>query len=210
MSASPTIGVLAIQGDVREHSSRLTDSGATVRLVKYSEDFVGIQGLVIPGGESTTMSILAEKNGLLEPLRGLKNQIPMYGSCAGLIMLADMVSDGRMNQQTIGGLHITAQRNAFGRQKDSFELDLKIEKLGEPAFHAIFIRAPLVTQVGADVEVLASITEDVKVSDTDAGHIPTTRIVAIQQGNLLATSFHPELTSDLRVHQYFVEMVRSA
>lgn len=207
MSASPTIGVLAIQGDVREHSKRLVDSGALVREIKHASDFAGISGLVIPGGESTTMSILADKNNLFGPLRQLSKEIPMYGSCAGLIMLADVVTDGRVDQPTIGGLHITAQRNAFGRQRDSFEIDLDIPALGSPSFHAIFIRAPLVTQVSTGVDVLATIKESVSFGDTQN---EDERIVAVRQGNLLATSFHPELTSDLRFHQYFVEMVRSA
>ena len=207
MSSSPTIGVLAIQGDVREHSKRLAESGAVVRAVKLHSDLAGISGLVIPGGESTTMSILAERNHLLEPLRELSQEIPMYGSCAGLIMLADVVTDGRVDQPTIGGLHITAQRNAFGRQRDSFEIDLDIAALGSPAFHAIFIRAPLVTRVSPAVQVLATIREPVAFGDT---HSHDERVVAVRQGNLLATSFHPELTSDLRFHQYFVEMVRSA
>lgn len=200
---SPVIGVLAIQGDVREHAHCLAESGADVRLVKTAEQLKGVAGLVIPGGESTTMSILAVKNNLLEPLRELRNTIPMYGSCAGLIMLADTITDGRSDQQTIGGLHITARRNAFGRQVDSFEIDLPIPALGAPDYHAIFIRAPLVEAAASDVEVLAVIPADKSLTKSD-------QIVAVRQDNLLATSFHPEITSDMRVHKYFVEMVRSA
>ena len=200
---SPVIGVLAIQGDVREHAHCLAESGAEVRLVKTVEQLQGIAGLVIPGGESTTMSILAVKNNLLEPLRALRTQIPMYGSCAGLIMLADTITDGRSDQQTIGGLHITARRNAFGRQVDSFEIDIPIPALGEPDYHAIFIRAPLVESAAQDVEVLAVIPAAKSLTMSD-------QIVAVRQDNLLATSFHPEITSDMRVHEYFVEMVRSA
>ena len=207
MSASPIVGVLAIQGDVREHSNKLQESGAIVRAVKHPGELAGISGLVIPGGESTTMSILAANNNLFEPLRELSKNIPMYGSCAGLIMLADEVTDGRSDQQTIGGLNITAARNAFGRQRDSFEIDLEIQALGPPKFHAIFIRAPLVTQIGNDVEVLATISDSVSLGEAKA---QDERIVAVRQGNLLATSFHPELTSDLRFHQYFVEMVKLA
>ena len=200
---SPVIGVLAIQGDVREHAHCLEQSGAQVRLVKTVEQLRGIAGLVVPGGESTTMSILAVKNNLLEPLRELRNAIPMYGSCAGLIMLADTITDGRSDQETIGGLHISARRNAFGRQVDSFEIDLAIPALGEPDFHAIFIRAPLVESAAADVEVLAVIPAANSLTNSD-------QIVAVRQDNILATSFHPEITSDLRFHKYFVEMVRSA
>ncbi len=207
MGASPIIGVLAIQGDVREHSKMLVESGAVVREVKHASDFAGVAGLVIPGGESTTMGILADKNNLFEPLRAAARELPVYGSCAGLIMLADVVTDARLDQPTIGGLHITAQRNAFGRQRDSFEIDLDIDAIGAPAFHAIFIRAPLVTSVGPQVEVLCAMKESVSRDDT---HSQDERIVAVRQGNLLATSFHPELTSDLRFHQYFIEMVRSA
>ena len=200
---SPVIGVLAIQGDVREHAHCLSELGTQVRLVKSVEQLSGLAGLVIPGGESTTMSILAVKNNLIEPLRELSSHIPMYGSCAGLIMLADTITEGRSDQQTIGGLHITAKRNAFGRQVDSFEIDLKIPAIGEPDFHAIFIRAPLVESASDSVEVLATIPSEMSLTGSE-------QIVAVRQGNLMATSFHPEITSDLRIHKYFVEMVRSA
>lgn len=196
---TPNIGVLAIQGDVREHANHLAASGANVTLVKTPEALAKVDGLVIPGGESTTMSILAVKNNLLEPLRVARTQIPMYGSCAGLIMLADRIADGRSDQQTIGGLNITARRNAFGRQVDSFEIDLPIPALGEPDFHAVFIRAPLVDSVGEGVEVLA------KIENAEGA-----QVVAVKQGNLLATSFHPEIVPDLRIHNYFVEMVKNA
>jgi 5'-phosphate synthase pdxT subunit len=201
--ASPTIGVLALQGDVREHCAHLEQCGVSVTTVKSVTDLNGVDGLVIPGGESTTMSILALKNNLLEPLREFRETNPVYGSCAGLIMLAEHITDGRSDQHTIGGLHITAQRNAFGRQIDSFETDLNIPVLGDVPFHAVFIRAPLVTDIADDVEVLARIPAEKSAS----GH---EQIVAVRQGNLLATSFHPEITPDLRFHQYFVEMVRVA
>ena len=200
---SPVIGVLAIQGDVREHAHCLTELGSQVRLVKSVEQLSGLAGLVIPGGESTTMSILAVKNNLIEPLRELSSQIPMYGSCAGLIMLADSISDGRADQETIGGLNITAKRNAFGRQVDSFEIDLHIPAIGEPDYHAVFIRAPLVEAASSAVEVLAAIPADKSLTGTD-------QVVAVRQDNLMATSFHPEITSDLRIHKFFVDMVRSA
>lgn len=200
---SPVIGVLAIQGDMREHARCLSELDVFVRLVKTAQQLEGLDGLVIPGGESTTMSILAVKNQLIEPLRDLRKKIPMYGSCAGLIMLADSVIDGRSDQQTIGGLAISAKRNAFGRQVDSFEIDLHIPVIGEPDFHAIFIRAPLVESASAQVEVLAAIPAAKSLTGSD-------QIVAVRQGNLMATSFHPEITDDLRIHKYFVEMVRSA
>ena len=195
--STPNIGVLAIQGDVREHANHLMQCGAEVTLVKTPEVLSAVDALVIPGGESTTMSILAVKNSLIEPLREARNKIPMYGSCAGLIMLADRITDGRSDQQTIGGLNITAKRNAFGRQVDSFEIDLKIPAIGEPDFHAVFIRAPLVEEVGSGVEVLATIPA-------------TGEVVAVRQGNLLATSFHPEIVPDFRIHKYFLEMVKNA
>ena len=201
--AAPTIGVLALQGDVREHRAHLEAVGAKTIAVKSAEDLDTIHGLVIPGGESTTMSILAVKNHLLEPLRSFRESHPIYGSCAGLIMLADDILDGRPDQHTLGGLDITARRNAFGRQIDSFEIDLSIPVLGDVPFHALFIRAPLVTRVGQGVEVLATIA-------TPDSSVEPERIVAVRQGNLLATSFHPEITPDLRLHQYFAEMVRVA
>lgn len=195
--STPNIGVLAIQGDVREHFNHLAACGAQVSLVKTVESLAKVNALVIPGGESTTMSILAVKNNLIEPLREASKKIPMYGSCAGLIMLADRITDGRDDQQTIGGLNITAQRNAFGRQVDSFEIDLKIMQIGEPDFHAVFIRAPLVSQIGSNVEILATLPN----SD---------QVVAVRQDNLMATSFHPEIVPDFRIHKYFLDMVKAA
>lgn len=195
-----TIGVLAIQGDVQEHITSLTACGVEAAPVKTRTGIESVDGLVIPGGESTTMSILAIKNDLFAPLRTLRAQgMPMYGSCAGLIMLSDQISDGRPDQETIGGLNIVAQRNAFGRQVDSFEIDVDMPALGETPFHAVFIRAPLVSSVGEGVSVLASL---------DSNH--ESRVVAVRQNNLLATSFHPELTSDNRIHQFFVDMVSSS
>ena len=202
MSAIPRIGVLAIQGDVREHIQHLSASNAEAIPVRTLDELVDLQGLVIPGGESTTMSILAKKNNLFERLRELARSIPMYGSCAGLIMLANTIRDGRPDQESIGGLDIVAARNAFGRQVDSFEIDLRIPAIGEPDFRAVFIRAPLVESVGESVEVLATIPKQTFGDDQD-------RIVAVRQDNLLATSFHPEIVPDLRIHKYFVEMVKS-
>ncbi|MEV0150951.1 MULTISPECIES: pyridoxal 5'-phosphate synthase glutaminase subunit PdxT [unclassified Nonomuraea] len=192
-SRPPTIGVLALQGDVREHLRMLTEAGATAVAVRRPAELAAVDGLVIPGGESTTMWKLADTFELLEPLRGrVKAGMPAYGSCAGMIMLADRIEDGVSGQQTIGGIDMVVRRNAFGRQVDSFEADLDFA--GEPV-HAVFIRAPWVESVGPDVKVLGMAE-------------PGDRIVAVRQGPLLATSFHPELTGDTRVHRYFVDMVR--
>jgi 5'-phosphate synthase pdxT subunit len=170
-----------------------------VTRVRSLDDLAAIDALVIPGGESTTMSKLALSNGLMEPLREARRSgMPMYGSCAGMIMLADRVTDARPDQETIGGLDITVRRNAFGRQVDSFETDIAIVGVGDDPVHAVFIRAPWVESAGPEVEVLATIE-----TDDDAG-----TIVAVRQGPLLATSFHPELTGDHRIHTMFVEIVR--
>lgn len=199
MSDSPVIGVLALQGDVREHERALARVGANPTAVRRIEQLREIDGLVIPGGESTTMSKLAIIDGFLEPLRAARAAgLPMYGSCAGMIMLADRVLDARPDQETIGGLDITVRRNAFGRQVDSFEADVDIAGMSGGAFPAVFIRAPWVESVGGAVEVLATLG-----SGATAG-----TIVAVRQGPLLATSFHPELTDDGRIHQAFVEIVR--
>jgi 5'-phosphate synthase pdxT subunit len=191
VTRAPRVGVLALQGDVREHSRALTAVGADPVPVKRPEELVGLDGIVLPGGESTTMGRLMELFGLLEPLRGLlKAGLPAYGTCAGMILLADEVVDGRPDQQLLGGLDMTVRRNAFGSQVDSFESDLELAGLG--TVHGVFIRAPWVERVGADVEVLASVD----------GHP-----VAVRQGSLLATSFHPELTDDVRVHDLFVRRI---
>jgi 5'-phosphate synthase pdxT subunit len=197
--ADALVGVLALQGDFREHEHALAACGAATRRIRTVEDLEGIDALVVPGGESTTMSNLALRWGLMEPLRELvRGGLPAYGSCAGMIMLADRIEGGRPDQETIGGLDVTVLRNAFGRQVDSFEADLSIPAFGAAPMHAVFIRAPWVEQAGPEVEVLGSVP-----TGPAAG-----RIVAVRQGHLLATSFHPELTGDTRVHQYFVEMVR--
>ncbi|MFI7637143.1 pyridoxal 5'-phosphate synthase glutaminase subunit PdxT [Nonomuraea sp. NPDC049400] len=192
-STVPTIGVLALQGDVREHVRMLQEAGASATAVRRPAELEAVDGLVVPGGESTTMWKLAETFDMLEPLRmRIKEGMPAYGSCAGMIMLADRIEDGIAGQQTIGGIDMVVRRNAFGRQVDSFESDLDFA--GERV-HAVFIRAPWVESVGGDVEVLGRCE-------------PGDRIVAVRQGPLLATSFHPELTGDTRVHRYFVDMVR--
>jgi 5'-phosphate synthase pdxT subunit len=195
----PNIGVLALQGDVREHETVLGECGARTSRVRSAEQLDGVEALVIPGGESTTMSKLAVTFDLLEPLRArVETGMPVYGSCAGMIMLADRLEGGRPDQQTIGGIDMVVRRNAFGRQVDSFEADLAMPEIGDEAMHAVFIRAPWVESVGPDVQVLGRVE----------GGPATGRIVAVRQGDLLATSFHPELTGDSRVHRYFVSMVR--
>jgi pyridoxal 5'-phosphate synthase pdxT subunit len=198
---SPRIGVLALQGDVREHLRALTDSGAEAVPVRRVEELESVDGLVIPGGESTTIGKLAAAFDLLEPLRKrIDGGMPAYGSCAGMILLADRVLDGVEGQQTLGGLDVTVRRNAFGRQVDSFEETIPVTGIeGEP-FHAVFIRAPWVESVGPDVEVLGAV---------EAGPAAG-RIVAVRQGGLLATSFHPELAGDARVHALFVEIVKES
>ena len=194
-----TVGVLALQGDVREHLNALAESDALARPIRRPEELDDVDGLVIPGGESTTMSNLAITFGLLDPIRKrIAGGMPVYGSCAGMIMLAATVLDGRPDQESFGGIEMTVRRNAFGRQVDSFEAPVAIDGISGGDFHAIFIRAPWVEEVGPDVRVMGRVT-----SGPAAG-----RIVVVQQGNLLATAFHPELTGDLRVHRHFVELVQ--
>jgi pyridoxal 5'-phosphate synthase pdxT subunit len=189
----PVIGVLALQGDVREHVRALGEAGATARPVRRLSEIEAVDGLVIPGGESTTLWKLATAFDLMDPLRKvIAGGMPAFGSCAGMIMLADRLQDGVEGQQTLGGIDMTVRRNAFGRQVDSFERDIRIA--GEPTpFHAVFIRAPWVERAGPDVTVLGE----------DNG-----RIIAVRQGPLLATAFHPELTPDRRVHKLFTQMVK--
>ena len=187
----PVIGVLALQGDVREHVRALEAAGATAKPVRRLHEIEASDGLVIPGGESTTLWKLATAFELLDPLRKLiADGMPAFGSCAGLIMLADRLVDGVEGQQTFGGIDMIARRNAFGRQVDSFEREVSFD--GKP-FRAVFIRAPWVERAGPSVTVLGE----------DDG-----RIIAVRQGPLLATAFHPELTPDLRVHELFVSMVK--
>jgi 5'-phosphate synthase pdxT subunit len=193
------IGVLALQGDVREHLAALRALGADPVSVRRPAELAACDGLVIPGGESTTMVKLARIFELLEPLReAVRDGLPAFGTCAGMIMLADRIEDGAAGQESIGGLHITVRRNAFGRQVDSFEEDLHIRELGGQPVRAVFIRAPWVEDAGESVQVLARVE-----------HGPAAgRIVAARQGDLLVTSFHPEVTGDHRVHQFFVDIVR--
>jgi 5'-phosphate synthase pdxT subunit len=196
---APTIGVFALQGDVREHLRALSTIGVTALGVRRPSELDACDALVIPGGESTTMAKLARSFELFEPLRDrIKLGMPVFGTCAGMILLADRVEDGIAGQETLGGLDITVRRNAFGRQVDSFEGDLAFSGLDGPV-HAIFIRAPWVEEAGSGVEVLARVEDGPAVG----------RIVAVRQGPLLATSFHPEVGGDLRLHQLFVDLVRS-
>jgi pyridoxal 5'-phosphate synthase pdxT subunit len=196
----PVIGVLALQGDVREHLAALREQGAEAVTVRRPTELAAVDGLVIPGGESTTMVKLAARFELLEALRAaIKGGLPAYGSCAGMILLADRILDAPPDQETIGGLDATVRRNAFGRQVDSFESDIAFEGLAGGDVHAVFIRAPWVEEAGAGVAVLGRVV----------GGAADGRIVAVRQGNLVATSFHPELTGDRRVHALFVDIVRA-
>ncbi len=200
------IGVLAIQGDVREHAAALERCGVAAVPVRRCEELAGVAGLVIPGGESTVIDKLLRAFGLREPVRErMAEGMPVYGSCAGMILLADRVADGVRDQQTLGGIDMTVRRNAFGRQMDSFEVDLDIAEVTAPrhAFRAVFIRAPWVEQMGPDVQALALLPRRGAEADS-----PTARVVAVRQGALLATSFHPEVGGDDRVHAHFVDIVR--
>ena len=201
---STTIGVLALQGDVREHLAMLERAGARAVPVRRSGELAQIDGIVLPGGESTTMHKLSRTFDLFEPLRAaLRGGLPAFGTCAGMIMLADQIEGGIDGQETLGGLDVVVRRNAFGRQVDSFEAELDVVVDGEPLdppFTAVFIRAPWVEKVGSEVEVVA------RVADGEA----VGRIVAVRQGRLLATSFHPEMAGDHRIHAMFVDMVRGA
>jgi len=197
VAGNEPVGVLALQGDFREHIAVLRSLGADAVPVKRPEELERMAGLVIPGGESSVMDKLSRLFGLAEPLKAaISSGMPVYGTCAGLIMLSDSVLDSIGGQQTLGGLDIVVRRNAFGSQLDSFETDLDIPVLGEPAVHAVFIRAPVVESVGSTVTALAELDDG--------------RIVAVEQGNLLGTSFHPEMTGDSRFHEYFLGKVRSA
>jgi len=206
---APVVGVLALQGDVREHLSALNRCGVEARPVRRGAELAAVDGLVIPGGESTTMSNLLGVFELLEPLRArIADGMPAYGSCAGMILLASEVLDGRPDQQQLGGLDVVVRRNAFGRQVDSFETDLDFDGVEGDPVRAVFIRAPWVEKVGGDVEVLASVPA-VTSAGQDAGEAAG-RAVAVRQGTVLATAFHPELTGDTRVHALFCAMVREA
>lgn len=199
--SAPRIGVLALQGDVREHVAALSLAGAVASRVRRPAELDVVDALVIPGGESTTIGKLLVTFDLLEPLqKRVRDGMPAFGSCAGMILLADRVLDGTSDQVSVGGLDVTVRRNAFGRQVESFEESLVFDGVDDGPVHAVFIRAPWVEELGEDVVPLARITDG-----QAAG-----KVVAVRQGALLATSFHPELAGDARVHELFVRMVRGA
>ncbi|MBT2535788.1 pyridoxal 5'-phosphate synthase glutaminase subunit PdxT [Arthrobacter sp. ISL-69] len=216
------IGVLALQGDFREHLRAAEATGATAIGIRRPSELDGIDGLIIPGGESTTIDKLARAFELADPLRKLiADGLPVYGSCAGMILLADEIADPATDlagnpQQTFGGLDITVRRNAFGRQRESFETDLEFKGLGfsdtgsgVAPVHAVFIRGPWVERVGDGVEVLAQVEPaDPEHASHAAALQGTARIVAVRSGQLLATSFHPEVTGEKRVHELFIRMIR--
>lgn len=191
----PRVGVLALQGAFVEHKNILNRLGVQPVEVRLPEHMEGLDGLIIPGGESTTIGLLAQKWGLLEPLQAFAHSgRPIWGTCAGMILLSKEVVDGVPGQTLLGLMDITVRRNAFGRQVDSFETDLTVPVLGDPPFHAVFIRAPVIERVGASVDVLASLDDGTA--------------VVVQQGKLLATAFHPELTRDDRFHKYFLKLAK--
>ena len=193
-----TVGILALQGDVAEHVRALEESGARAVLVRRQSELDAVDGLVIPGGESTTMSNLLLSFGLFDPLsKKIADGMPVYGTCAGMIMLATHILDGRDDQRSFAAIDMVVRRNAFGRQVDSYEEDLFIDGIEGAPFPAVFIRAPWVESVGNDVKVLAR-----------AGNLPDGPIVAVRSGQAMATSFHPEIGSDSRFHDLFVRMSR--
>jgi 5'-phosphate synthase pdxT subunit len=194
---TPQVGVLALQGDVREHLYALSQLGVPALAVRRPQELESCEALVIPGGESTTMAKLARTFELFEPLqKRIAGGMPALGTCAGMILLADRVEDAAVGQETLGGLDVTVRRNAFGRQVDSFEGELDFAGIDGPV-HAVFIRAPWVESIGPQVEVLARV----------AGGEAAGRIVAVRQGPLMATSFHPEVADDLRIHRLFLDLV---
>lgn len=199
--SAPTVGVLALQGDVREHIRHLEEAGAHAVPVRRRSELDRVDGLVLPGGESTTMSRLLDVYEMYEPVAArIHAGMPVYGSCAGMILLASTVLDTRADASWFSAIDMTVRRNAFGRQVESFEAHLVVDAFGPEPLRTVFIRAPWVETVGPDVEVLAR----VRASD-DRDHV-----VAVRQGNALATSFHPEVTTDVRVHEYFLDMIRAA
>lgn len=199
MSDTPTIGVLALQGDSAEHLRMLAALGTPAVSVRRASDLDGVRALILPGGESTTMAKLAARYDLLEPLRKrIGAGMPTYGTCAGMILLAERLLDGAPGQETIGGIDMTVRRNAFGRQTESFETAVDVSGIGGGPFDAVFIRAPWVESLGPDVTPLGHVAEGSR----------SGRVVAVRQGPLLATAFHPELTGDTRVHRYFAAMAR--
>ncbi|WP_144758590.1 pyridoxal 5'-phosphate synthase glutaminase subunit PdxT [Curtobacterium sp. 9128] len=195
--AAPRIGVLALQGDFREHIVSLTELGADVVPLRRPEEIQALHGVVVPGGESSVMDKLSRAFGVAEPLsEAIRGGLPTYGTCAGMIMLSQRLTSAIAGQRTLGILDTTVRRNAFGNQNDSFEIDIPMPDLGEAPVHAVFIRAPVVEDRGADVHVL--------------GALPDGQVVAVQQGNVIASAFHPEVAGEDRFHRRFLDLVRSA
>lgn len=191
------IGVLALQGDFREHAAALDRIGVSSLKVRTLHELDSVSGLIIPGGESTVMHKLSVTYGLFEPIRAkIRAGLPVFGTCAGLIMLSDEIQDGIVGQETFGGLNVTVRRNAFGHQNDSFEIDLDFKGIDDGPVHAAFIRAPLITEVRDGAEVVAA--------------LPDGGVVGVRQGNLMGISFHPEVTGEDRIHKLFASMVASA
>ena len=209
MTGKLVIGVFALQGNVREHLAMLTQVGVEARPVRRPSELTEVDALVLPGGESTTMDKLARAFELFEPLqKRIADGMPVFGTCAGMIMLADEITGGIDGQETLGGLDVTVRRNAFGRQVDSFEADLEFAAFDTP-YHAVFIRAPWVERVGRDVEVLSKVSSGPGAGWDGVGpEAGRSRIVAVRHDRLLATSFHPEMTGDARLHGYFADLVR--
>jgi 5'-phosphate synthase pdxT subunit len=196
-NAAPRIGVLALQGDFREHIASLRALGADAVPLRRAEEVPSLDGVVIPGGESSVMDKLSRTFGVAEPLSAaIRDGLPAYGTCAGMIMLSARITDGIAGQHTLGVLDTTVRRNAFGNQNDSFETDIPMPDLGEAPVHAVFIRAPVVEQHGADVHVLGALSDG--------------QVVAVQQGNVLASAFHPEVAGEDRFHRRFLDLVRNA
>lgn len=208
------IGVLALQGDFREHLHLLRELGAAAHAVRLPRELDDVDGLIIPGGESTVMGKLMVEYRLDQPLRDLiAAGTPTWGTCAGLILLSRATDNALAGQPLLAALDVRTRRNAFGPQRASFEVDLPVPALGDPPFHAVFIRGPAVESVGADVEVLARLENLRHTSDSEDDHeesLDQGTIVAVRQGHLLGTAFHPEVTGDPRFHDYFLGMVRGA
>lgn len=196
MAARPRVGVLALQGDVREHLAMLSHLGADAAIVRRPEELAAVDGLVLPGGESSVIDKLARAFGMQHPIRAaIAGGLPVYGTCAGLILLADEITGAIRGQETFGGLDVVVARNAFGGQTDSFETEIDVDGLDGGPVHAAFIRAPVVTTVGARARAI--------------GSLPDGRVVAVEQGNLLGTAFHPEVSGESRFHERFLERVRA-
>lgn len=209
------VGVLALQGDVAEHRAALAELGVGTRPVRRPEDLSGIDGIVLPGGESTTISMLLESSGLADPIaKELAAGLPALGTCAGMILLARAISDGRPDQRCYGAIDIVVRRNGYGRQLDSFECRIEVPALGEGGLHAVFIRAPVVESVDSGVEVLAQVASPSHRADrwgdeaTQPGAVGSSTPAICRQGAVLVTAFHPELTSDRRLHELFVSMIK--